>query len=62
MRTIENVKFELDVHNSLTQKRLEAVREEMKAGIDDAGRSWLDVARDIREQVGAALESERMER
>ncbi|KAL1524155.1 hypothetical protein AB1Y20_019064 [Prymnesium parvum] len=57
-RVIDSVKFELDVRSSLIQKQLEAVREEMNAGMHDAERRWLDVAKKIEQSVSSQLESE----
>lgn len=58
-RVLESVKFELDVRGSLAQKQLEAVREELNAGLHEAERKWLEVAKQIQASVSGQLESER---
>ena len=58
-RILESVKFELDVRGSIAQKHMEAVREEMTAGMQEAERRCLDVAKQVDAAVGVRLDTER---
>lgn len=58
-RIVESVKFELDVRGSIAQKHMEAVREEMAAGMQEAERRCLDIAKQVDAAVGVRLETEK---
>ena len=57
-RVLEQVKFELDVRGSLAQKQLEAVREELSAGLADAERKCLDIAQEMEVSLKKRLDTE----
>ena len=58
-RILESVKFELDVRGSMSQKHMEAVREEMSSGMQEAERRCLDISRQVDTAVGVRLDTER---
>lgn len=57
-RTMETVKFELDVRGSLIAKQLEAVREEMHSSMAATEKKWLDIAKGVETSTAASLEAE----
>ena len=61
-RILESVKFELDVRGSMAQKHMEAVREEMSSGMQEAERRCLDISRQVDTAVGVRLDTERQMR
>ena len=61
-RILESVKFELDVRGSIAQKHMEAVREEMSGGMQEAERRCLDISKQVDAAVGVRLDTERQMR
>ena len=57
-RTLESVRFELDLRGSMVDKQLEVVRDEMKASADSTHKAFAEKGKMIEDNVKASIESE----